>query len=316
MGRYGRLLIPALGLAALLTCGFPTLSARTNREREEARRQVTEALAARTPPERKAQLFRQARDFDATYAACEEGSRRQDMGQFAKAVESFRLCREGDHGLIAAHQAWAEALIRARGRPAYPEVLVHLRRLVANQKGVSPQEIQPVEDLIADLEDLLADDFFLENPREWTEEELLEILTRSVRGTSRYDGPRAPLWLDFRPGDVSLGKPAEEHLRIVARTLKDGLMADAKIQIEGYADSFEANSEAERKKLADQRARAVMSFLVRNGVPPQRLRVKSMGDEYPIASNKTEAGRKANRRVELYNLDTKQPILKDVRKPQ
>lgn len=314
MMSFRRLLVPALGLAAALSCSFDVV-ARTNREREEARRQVTEALADRTPPERRAELFRQARSFDPVYASCEEGARQESLGKFAEAAESFRACRDADAGLIVAHQAWAEALIRGRGRPAYAEALVHLRQLATNQKSAAPREMQPIEDLIADLEDLLSDDFFLEGPREWTEEELLEILTRRVRGTSRYDGPRVPLWLDFRPGDISLGKPAEEQLRIVAQALKDGLMADAKIQIEGYADSFEASSETVRKKLAEQRARAVMSFLVRNGVPPQRLRIKSMGDEYPIASNKTEAGRKANRRVELYNLDTKQPLLRDVRKP-
>lgn len=315
MSRDRYLLIPALGLAALLACGSPTLSARTHREREKARRQVTEALTARTPPERKAELFRQARDFDATYAACQEGSRWQDEGQFAEAADSFRACREGDRGLLAAHQAWAEALIRARGRPAYPEVLAHLRQLVIDQKRAALGELQPIEDLIADLEDLLSDDVFIEGPREWTEEELLEILTRKVRGTSRYDGPRVPLWLDFLHEDIHLGQPAREELHVVARTLKNGLFADTVIQIEGYADSREGGSEAARKKLALQRAEAVQEFLVDLGVPPERLKVKVVGEKYPLASNETEEGRMTNRRVELYNLETKQRILRDVRKP-
>ncbi|HSN89243.1 MAG TPA: hypothetical protein VL025_20930, partial [Thermoanaerobaculia bacterium] len=205
MSKYHRLLVPGPSLT-LVACGFPNLSARTNLAREETRRHVAEALDERTPPERTTELFRQARDFDPAYAACEEGARLEAKGQFAEAAESFRACREGDPGLIAAHQVWAEALIRARGRPAYAEVLAHLRQLMTDQKRAAPGDLQAVEDLIADLEDLLADDFFLEGPRDWTEEELLEILTRKdIRGNSRYDGPRTALWLDFRPGDVYLG---------------------------------------------------------------------------------------------------------------
>lgn len=316
MRRHRHLLVSSLGLAALLACGFPNLSARTNREREEARRQVTEALEERTPPERTAELFRQARGFDPVYAACEEGARLEAKGQFAQAAESFRTCQEEDPGLIAAHRAWAEALVRARGRTVYAEVLAHLRQLVEDQRRAAPQELQPVEDLIADLEDLLADDFSLDGPREWTEEEILEILTRKdIRGSSRYDGPRTPLWLDFRPGDAYLGKPAQEQLRVVARVLKDGLLADAIIQIEGYVDSREGGSEAARQALATRRAKAVRNFLVAIGVPSERLKIVGMGEKHPISSNETEEGRKTNRRVELYNLETKQPFFRDVRKP-
>jgi outer membrane protein OmpA-like peptidoglycan-associated protein len=316
MSRHPRLLIPALGLTTLLACGFPNLSARTDRERDEARRLVAEALEERTRPERRAELFRQARDLDPAYAACEEGARLEDQGRFPEAAESFRACREEDPGLIAAHRAWAEALVRARGRPVYAEVLTHLRQVVTDQRQAAPRNLQPIEELIADLEDLVADDFSIEEPREWTEEEILEILTRKdIRGSSRYDGPRTPLWLDFRPGDDHLGKPAEEQLRAVARALKDGLLADAVIRIEGYADSLEGSSEAARRTVATRRAQAVREFLVRNGVPPRRLQVVGVGERHPIASNRTKEGREANRRVELYNLETKQPLLRDVRKP-
>jgi flagellar motor protein MotB len=309
-------LIPALGLTTLLACGFPNLSARTDRERDEARRLVAEALEERTRPERKAELFLQARDLDPAYATCEDGARLEDQGRFPEAAESFRACRDQDPGLIAAHRAWAEALVRARGRPVYAEVLSHLRQVVTDQRRAAPRELQPIEELIADLEDLLADDFSVEGPREWSEEEILEILTRKdIRGNSRYDGPRTPLWLDFRPGDDHLGKPAEEQLRVVARALKDGLFANAVIQIEGYADNLEEGTEAARKKLAARRARTVKDFLVRNGVPPERLRAVGVGGSHPISSNQTEKGRTANRRVELYNLETKQQLLRDVRKP-
>jgi outer membrane protein OmpA-like peptidoglycan-associated protein len=292
------------------------LQAHRLRERGEARRQVKEALAGEARPLQVEELFRLARSFDVVYAACQEGARLQNQGQFAEAAASFQACLEGDPGLVAAHQAWAEALLRARGRPVYAEVRSHLGQLVEDQRRADPEELEPVRELIADLDDLLSEDSTVEFPREWSEEEILKILTRkNIRGSSRYDEPRVPLWLGFRPEDTRLGRPAEEQLLQVARALKDGLLVNTVIQIEGYADSLEAGSETARKKLATRRAEAVRDFLVRHGVSRQRLRIVGMGGRYPISSNRTEEGRGDNRRVELYNLETKQPLWRDVRKP-
>lgn len=51
--------------------------------------------------------------------------------------------------------------------------------------------------------------------------------------------------------------------------------------------------------LSERRANSVQSYLVNSGVQSVRLRSLGMGETQPIADNATEAGRIANRRVEI-----------------
>jgi len=67
--------------------------------------------------------------------------------------------------------------------------------------------------------------------------------------------------------------------------------------IEGHTDSVGSNSL--NQKLSDARANAVMDYLINNGVSAARLNAKGFGEESPIESNNTRAGRAANRRVEV-----------------
>lgn len=296
-----------------------TISARRVHERTEARQQVTEALSGNAGPERVADLFRQARSLDPVYAACEEGARLEAQGLFAEAAESFHRCLEGDPELLAARVAWAEARLRAHGQPAYEEVVPHLRLALEEARSAGQTdaaEIQRAEDLLLDIEALLLDDSPAGLPADWTAEDLVAILTRpDIRGLSRYAGPRAVLRLRFRPDDAYLGAEAREDLGRVALALKHTDLADAIIQIEGHTDNQEGGTKARRKVLARQRAEAAWGYLVRNqGVSPKRLRIAGFGDHYPLSSNETAQGRDENRRVELVNLETKAPLLRDARR--
>lgn len=67
--------------------------------------------------------------------------------------------------------------------------------------------------------------------------------------------------------------------------------------VDGFTDSqgaFEYN-----QQLSEHRAQAVANYLRNAGVEQQRLESKGWGERYPVADNGTEAGRAANRRVEL-----------------
>ncbi len=70
-----------------------------------------------------------------------------------------------------------------------------------------------------------------------------------------------------------------------------------KVLIEGHTDSV--GSAESNRVLSSKRAWGIYSYLVKNGVEPARLSVKGWGKERPVASNKTEAGRTQNRRVEI-----------------
>ena len=69
------------------------------------------------------------------------------------------------------------------------------------------------------------------------------------------------------------------------------------IVVEGYADST-GNTYVDQR-LSEQRALAVQSALVSDGVDPRRILVRGYGPAYPVASNSTPAGRQMNRRVEI-----------------
>ncbi|HEY8078954.1 MAG TPA: OmpA family protein [Labilithrix sp.] len=78
-----------------------------------------------------------------------------------------------------------------------------------------------------------------------------------------------------------------------------------KLSIEGHA-SAEGNAQY-NKKLSDDRAKAVMDYLVKKeNVPADHLTAKGWGSEKPIGDNTTEEGREKNRRVEF--LVTEQDI--------
>ncbi|MFL5347473.1 MAG: OmpA family protein [Hyalangium sp.] len=81
----------------------------------------------------------------------------------------------------------------------------------------------------------------------------------------------------------------------------------AKVTIEGHTD--DAGSAETNRTLSQQRAEAVRDYLVKKGVPTERLEPKGFGADRPVQPNTTAEGRTANRRVEFithYNGDTQQ----------
>jgi len=73
-----------------------------------------------------------------------------------------------------------------------------------------------------------------------------------------------------------------------------------RLAINGYTD--ETGSDAHNLALSDDRAKAVMAALVGAGIPASRLEAKGYGKTNPVAANSDEAGKAANRRVELIKL--------------
>ena len=70
-----------------------------------------------------------------------------------------------------------------------------------------------------------------------------------------------------------------------------------KVQIQGHTDSV-GNAEYNRQ-LSEKRARAVMEWLIEDGIDRNRLSAAGLGETRPIANNDTAEGRERNRRVEL-----------------
>ncbi|KGL59389.1 MULTISPECIES: OmpA family protein [unclassified Polaribacter] len=83
----------------------------------------------------------------------------------------------------------------------------------------------------------------------------------------------------------------------------DGMLAimnefpKAEFDIKGYTDS--TGSASNNLKLSEKRANAVRNYLISKGIAASRLIAKGYGEDAPIDSNKTRAGRSNNRRVEV-----------------
>jgi len=69
------------------------------------------------------------------------------------------------------------------------------------------------------------------------------------------------------------------------------------IDVYGHTDS--TGSDAYNQRLSEQRAASVASYLESRGVQSARIGTRGYGETQPIASNDTDEGRAANRRVEI-----------------
>jgi outer membrane protein OmpA-like peptidoglycan-associated protein len=94
-----------------------------------------------------------------------------------------------------------------------------------------------------------------------------------------------------------------DKLRPTAKSNLDNLAAnlasfgDAKLYLVGHTDSVGAASY--NQALSQRRALAVGSYLALKGVPSSRMAATGRGEAEPVQPNSTEAGRQANRRVEV-----------------
>jgi outer membrane protein OmpA-like peptidoglycan-associated protein len=73
--------------------------------------------------------------------------------------------------------------------------------------------------------------------------------------------------------------------------------AALKIEIQGHTDNV--GGDAYNQTLSEARAKSVVNWLTRNGVPEARLTFKGYGKTQPVATNDTDEGRTKNRRVEV-----------------
>jgi OmpA-OmpF porin, OOP family len=69
------------------------------------------------------------------------------------------------------------------------------------------------------------------------------------------------------------------------------------IEISGHTDNI--GSDTYNRKLSEERAKAVVDYLIREKVESKRLTYKGYGASKPVDTNETEAGRQKNRRVEF-----------------
>lgn len=101
--------------------------------------------------------------------------------------------------------------------------------------------------------------------------------------------------INFRTGSADLTGDSVESLSEVTAFLAN--QENVRIEIAGHTDA--TGAAAFNQRLSQQRAESVRLFLIRAGIDPTRMRAVGYGESQPVASNATELGRAANRRVEF-----------------
>jgi outer membrane protein OmpA-like peptidoglycan-associated protein len=101
--------------------------------------------------------------------------------------------------------------------------------------------------------------------------------------------------ITFAVGKADIRGDFYSVLNSVAGALKQ--FDQTSVRISGYTDSTGPISLNQR--LSEDRANAVRTYLLAQGVNPSRIDSAGYGPSNPIASNGSDEGRQANRRVEI-----------------
>jgi outer membrane protein OmpA-like peptidoglycan-associated protein/tetratricopeptide (TPR) repeat protein len=103
----------------------------------------------------------------------------------------------------------------------------------------------------------------------------------------------------FESGKAVLTSGSYIELNRLVAILTDSKLM--KIEISGHTDN--TGSEVINAKLSNDRAKAVVEYLVQKGIDRTRLTYKGLGSTQPITNNSTPEGRAKNRRVEFKILE-------------
>jgi adhesin transport system outer membrane protein len=100
----------------------------------------------------------------------------------------------------------------------------------------------------------------------------------------------------FATGRSDLGSGAIQTLDQLLQQIKDTPKV-VEIRIEGHTDN--TGTDMINLPLSKARAQKVRDYMVLNGLETANIHVEGYGASRPVGDNATEAGRSANRRVEV-----------------
>ncbi len=103
--------------------------------------------------------------------------------------------------------------------------------------------------------------------------------------------------VQFEIGSARIRSESDTLLQAVLRVLKEHPEIEH-VSVEGHTDNRGARDM--NRTLSNDRAAAVVQWLIYNGVSRDRLASVGFGPDRPIDDNRTEVGRQKNRRVEFH----------------
>src|SRR5246500_1751149 len=185
-------------------------------------------------------------------------------------------------------------MIQSGLHPTAEQVAANVQTLAAHkeQLGIHQQNIA------ANKENIVANQQNISANKQQIEENVKDIEENTKRFTAlaEYD-VKGEATVKFATGSSKISAADQEELKKLAGTAT-GLTGYI-IEVTGFADS--TGGAAMNTKLSEDRAKAVVIYLVQQGSVPIRHIVApgAMGEYGPAAPNETKSGRAENRRVEV-----------------
>jgi outer membrane protein OmpA-like peptidoglycan-associated protein len=185
-------------------------------------------------------------------------------------------------------------MIEAGLHPTAQQVAANVQALEAHRGQLSSHDVQ----LAAQKENIETNQENIAAHRQKIERNIKDIEENTQRfsALSEYD-VKGQATVNFEVGSTKISAKDQIELKELANTaisLKGYI-----VEVTGYADAT-GNAEM-NTKLSEDRAKAVVTYLMQKGEVPVRHIVApgAMGEDGAAAPNETEAGRAENRRVEV-----------------
>src|SRR6201993_2417055 len=188
----------------------------------------------------------------------------------------------------------AAEMIEAGLHPTAEQVAANVRTLEAHQGQLAGHDVQ----LAAHKENIATNQQNIAGNKERIEQNIKDIEEHEQRFAALTDFDlKGDATVKFNVGSSKISATDQEELKKLAETAT-GLKGYI-VEVMGYADS--TGSAAMNTKLSEDRAKAVVTYLMQQGGVPVRHIVApgAMGEYQPAKSNETKAGRAENRRVEV-----------------
>jgi OOP family OmpA-OmpF porin len=185
-------------------------------------------------------------------------------------------------------------MIQSGLHPTAEQVAANVQTLAAHKEQLATHK----ENISANQQNIAANQQNISANKQQIEENVKDIEENTKRFTAlaEYD-VKGEATVKFATGSSNISAADQEELKKLAGTAT-GLTGYI-IEVTGFADA--TGSAAMNTKLSEDRAKAVVTYLVQQGGVPIRHIVApgAMGEYGPAAPNETKAGRAENRRVEV-----------------
>jgi OmpA-OmpF porin, OOP family len=185
-------------------------------------------------------------------------------------------------------------MIQSGLHPTAEQVAANVRTLEAHKEQLESHR----QNIAANQQNIAGNQQNIAANKQQIQENIKDIEENTKRFTALADyDVKGEATVKFAVGSSTISAADQEELKKLAG-VASGLTGYI-VEVVGYADS--TGSAAMNTRLSEDRAKAVVTYLMQQGSVPIRHIVApgAMGEYGPAAPNETKAGRAENRRVEV-----------------